>query len=155
LVSAIQISWSARLAFACWLFGSLFKTLAVLWTQQRWPRVVGHRLPEADRTVGDREFGRDGQPAPRQVEQQFPPGLGALAHPVDEADELLLASGVAPMMTSRHWASSSRRACTWMPSASLGRAHRYNRSTFEEAPDHAHGIFLPRSLSGTLVWGRG
>jgi hypothetical protein len=79
--------------------------------------VVGHRLPEADRTVGDREFGRDGQPAPRQVEQQFPPGWGALAHPVDEADELLLASGVAPMMTSRHWASSSRRACTWMPSA--------------------------------------
>ena len=38
---------------------------------------------------------------------------------------------------------------------SLGRAHRYNRSTFEEAPDHAHGIFLPKSLSGTLVWGRG
>jgi hypothetical protein len=35
LVSAIQISWSARLAFECWLFGSLFKTLAVLWTQQR------------------------------------------------------------------------------------------------------------------------
>src|SRR5580704_19332286 len=29
LVSAIQISWSARLAFDCWLLGSLFKTLAV------------------------------------------------------------------------------------------------------------------------------
>src|SRR5437899_12671333 len=42
LVSAIQISWSARLAFGCWLFGSLFKTLAVLCTQQRWPRVFGH-----------------------------------------------------------------------------------------------------------------
>src|SRR4029077_3969337 len=40
LVSAIQISWSARLAFDCWLLGSLFKTLAVLCTQQRWPRVL-------------------------------------------------------------------------------------------------------------------
>jgi hypothetical protein len=26
-------------------------------------------------------------------------------------------SGVVPMMTSRHWASSSSRACTWKPSA--------------------------------------
>src|SRR5436190_11019008 len=42
LVSAIQISWSARLAFDCWLLDSLFKTLAVLCTQQRWPRVLGH-----------------------------------------------------------------------------------------------------------------
>src|SRR5262249_19760685 len=32
----------ARLAFGCWLFGSLFSTLAVLCTQQRWPRVLGH-----------------------------------------------------------------------------------------------------------------
>ena len=31
------------------------------------------RLPEAERAIGDREFGRDGQPAPLQVEQQFPP----------------------------------------------------------------------------------
>src|SRR5262249_27261536 len=38
-VSAIQISCSARLAFGCWLFGSLLRTLAVLCTQQRWPRV--------------------------------------------------------------------------------------------------------------------
>src|SRR5207253_7323940 len=29
LVSAIQISCSARLAFGCWLFGSLLSTLAV------------------------------------------------------------------------------------------------------------------------------
>src|SRR5437660_1231511 len=42
LVSAIQISCSARLAFGCWLFGSLLSTLAVLCTQQRWPRVLGH-----------------------------------------------------------------------------------------------------------------
>src|ERR1700757_1566075 len=42
LVSAIQTSCSARLAFDCWLFGNLFSTLAVLCTQQRWPRVRGH-----------------------------------------------------------------------------------------------------------------
>ena len=40
-VSAIQISWSARLAFDCWLFGNLLSTLAVLCTQQRWLRVFG------------------------------------------------------------------------------------------------------------------
>src|SRR5262249_24132300 len=49
------------------------------------------RLPEAKRAVGDRELGRYRKPAPLQVEEQFPPGLGALAHAVDEADELLLA----------------------------------------------------------------
>jgi hypothetical protein len=34
---------------------------------------------------------RPGESWALQVEQQFPAGLGALAHPVDEADELLLA----------------------------------------------------------------
>ena len=33
------MSWRARFAFDCWLLGSLFKTFAVLCTQQRWPRV--------------------------------------------------------------------------------------------------------------------
>jgi hypothetical protein len=47
LVAAIQISCSARLAFDCWLFGSLFKTLAVLCTQQRCPRVFGHTCSTA------------------------------------------------------------------------------------------------------------
>src|SRR5271169_2973930 len=42
LVSAIQISCNERLAFACRLFGSLFKTFAVLCTQQRCARVFGH-----------------------------------------------------------------------------------------------------------------
>src|SRR5438270_7414030 len=32
-VSAIQISCNDRLAFGCWLFGSLLRTLAVLCTQ--------------------------------------------------------------------------------------------------------------------------
>src|SRR5205085_8354990 len=47
LVSAIQISCNDRLAFGCWLFGSLFRTLAVLCTQQRCSRVVGHSSPSA------------------------------------------------------------------------------------------------------------
>src|SRR6201997_1961917 len=47
LVSAIQISCNARLAFGCWPFGSLLRTLAVLCTQQRCSRVVGHSSPSA------------------------------------------------------------------------------------------------------------
>jgi hypothetical protein len=47
---------------------------------QRWPRVFGHTssiaFPEAERTVGDREFGRDGQPAPLQVEQPSASAFG-------------------------------------------------------------------------------
>src|SRR5438309_677050 len=42
LVSAIQMSCNARLVLACRLLGSLFKTLAVLCTQQRCARVFGH-----------------------------------------------------------------------------------------------------------------
>ena|SRR5438067_5451931 len=33
LVSTIQVSCSARLAFGCWLFGSLLRTLAILCTR--------------------------------------------------------------------------------------------------------------------------
>src|SRR5207248_3911049 len=47
LVSAIQISCSDRLAFGCWLLGSLLRILAVLCTQQRCSRVVGHNSPSA------------------------------------------------------------------------------------------------------------
>src|SRR5437868_13526282 len=47
LVSAIQISCSARLALVCRLFGILFRMLAVLCTQQRCSRVVGHTSPSA------------------------------------------------------------------------------------------------------------
>src|SRR3954470_13068790 len=48
-------------------------------------------LPEAECAVGYREFRPDRQPAPPEVEQQFPPGLHALAHAIGQADELLLA----------------------------------------------------------------
>src|SRR5881409_1762856 len=47
LVSAIQISCSARLAFGCWLFGNLASTFAVLCTQQRCSRVFGQTSPAA------------------------------------------------------------------------------------------------------------
>src|SRR6266498_4463415 len=45
------------------------------------------------RAVGDRELGPHREPAPLQVEEQFPPGLRALTHAVDEAEKLLLAFG--------------------------------------------------------------
>src|SRR6516162_2464063 len=47
LVSAIQISCNARLAFGCWLFGNLAITFAVLCTQQRCSRVFGQTSPAA------------------------------------------------------------------------------------------------------------
>src|SRR5437588_7146494 len=46
-VSAIHISCNARLAFGCWLFGSLASTFAVLCTQQRCSRVFGQASPAA------------------------------------------------------------------------------------------------------------
>src|SRR5215475_7167131 len=47
VISAIQISCSARLAFGCWLFGNLASTFAVLCTQQRCSRVFGQTSPAA------------------------------------------------------------------------------------------------------------
>jgi hypothetical protein len=68
-----------RLAFGCWLFGSLLSTLAVLCTQQRWPRVFGHNLlenlPEAEPAVGDGKLGSHGESAPLEIEEQFLPRL--------------------------------------------------------------------------------
>ena len=75
-----------------------------------------NRLPEAERAIGDCEFGAHRQPMPLQIEQHLPPRLRALAHAIDEATSSFLPSGVAPMMTSRHGAASSSLACTWMPS---------------------------------------
>jgi len=64
-----------------------------------------------------------------RLEDEPSAGLAHLAHP-DETSSFCL--WVARWMTSRHWASSSRRPATWMPSASLGRAHRTIASTFEK-----------------------
>src|ERR1700720_1266370 len=120
LVSAIQISWSARLAFDCWLLGSLFKTLAVLCTQQRWPRVLGHtsstacqkpRAPSATASSGPIA-------SPRRLRSRRSSfhDCALSRTPSMSPTSSFLPSGVAPMITSRHCAASSSRACTWMPS---------------------------------------
>src|SRR4029077_13628748 len=51
------------------------------------------RLPESERTIGDREFGANRQPTPLQIEEQFPPRLRTLAYTVGKADKLLPALG--------------------------------------------------------------
>ena len=49
------------------------------------------RLPEAERAVGDGEFGRDHQTSVLHIEQQLTPILRAFARPVGEAEQLLSA----------------------------------------------------------------
>src|SRR3954468_9899321 len=56
LGSAIQSALCGRWAFGCWLFGSLLRTLAVLCTQQRCSRVVGHSDRGADNSAGRIRF---------------------------------------------------------------------------------------------------
>ena len=81
--------WAAGFSAVCW------RTLAVLCTQQRCSRVVGHSsasaFQEPERTVGDDELRRDDQTSVLQIEQQFAPILGALARAVGEAEQFLLA----------------------------------------------------------------
>ena len=43
--SAIQIWCRSRVAFRYRDFGNMYSTFAVLWTQQRWPRVLGKPRP--------------------------------------------------------------------------------------------------------------
>src|ERR1700682_3035676 len=95
LVSAIQISCSARLAFGCWLFGNLAITFAVLCTQQRCSRVFGQtspaafQNPSAPSAMASR--GGTSSPRPLQIEQQIAPVVRALAGPIGEADQFLAA----------------------------------------------------------------
>ncbi len=117
MVSAIQISCSARLAFGCWLFGSLFSTLAVLCTQQRWPRVLRPhfaRSPSRSRARRRRPRARAPIASPRRFRSSSSSFQDcALSRtPSIRPTSSFLPSGVAPMMTSRHCASSSSRACT-------------------------------------------
>src|SRR5712671_5383799 len=100
LVSAIQISWSARLAFECWLFGSLFKTLAVLCTQQRWPRVLDHTSSIAcqNPSAPSGTASSGAIASPRRFRSRSNSRQDwALAHAVDEADEFLLALRCGPV----------------------------------------------------------
>jgi hypothetical protein len=67
------------------------------------------RLPETEGAVADGELGSDGKAAGLQLDQELAPALGALPPPHMEAEEVLPASGVAPMMTRMHSASGSIR----------------------------------------------
>src|SRR3979411_21512 len=49
------------------------------------------RLPEAERTITDREVRRDLEPTLLDVDEELTPALRALAYPSLEADEFLLA----------------------------------------------------------------
>jgi hypothetical protein len=78
-------------------FGSLFKALAVLFTQHPWPRVFRHtssiacQKPSAPRaTAGSGAIASARRFRSRSTPHQ---GLGASAHPVDEVDEFLVALG--------------------------------------------------------------
>ena len=116
LVSAIQISCSARLAFGCWRFGSLLRTLAVLCTQQRWPRVWGHTSSSACQNPSAPSATASSGPieSPRRFRSRSNSRQDcALSRtPSVRPTSSFLPSGVAPMMISRHCALSSRRACT-------------------------------------------
>jgi hypothetical protein len=78
LVSAIQISWSGRLALGCWLFGSY----SAHWRSCA-PSSAGHaflatllREPlEAQRPVSDRNLGADHKAAALQIKEELPPRL--------------------------------------------------------------------------------
>src|SRR5215207_6065722 len=109
-----------RLAFACWLLGSLLRTLAVLCTQQRWPRVFGHTSSTACQKPSAPSATASSGPiaSPRRLRSSSSSlqDCALSRTPSMRPTSSFLPSGVAPMMTSRHCASSSRRACTWMPS---------------------------------------
>ena len=55
-----------------------------------WPNLL-KRLPEPERTIGNRELGSDRKPPPSQIEEHFLPGLRALADTAGESNELLFA----------------------------------------------------------------
>ena len=70
----------AKVCLRCWaapISASLFNTLAVLCTQQRWCRVAAkdllQRLPEAERAVADGQFRRTVEPTGFQVDEELAP----------------------------------------------------------------------------------
>src|ERR1700680_4613782 len=94
LVSAIQISCNARLAFGCWLFGNLAITFAVLCTQQRCSRVFGQTSPAAfqNPSAPSAMTSRGGTSSPRRFRSSSRSRLvRALAGAIGEADQFLAA----------------------------------------------------------------
>src|SRR6516162_3500275 len=104
------------LGFGCWLFGSLLRTLAVLCTQQRCPRVLGHTSSMACQKPSAPSATASSGPidSPRRFRSRSSSRQDcALSRiPSLRPTSSFLPSGVAPIMISRHCALSSRRACT-------------------------------------------
>src|ERR1700680_3785739 len=97
LVSAIQIACNARLEFACRLFGNLFRTFAVLCTQQRCARVFGHtssiafQKPSAPSATAS--CGAIARPRRLRSRRSSFQDCALLADAVGKANEFLLAFG--------------------------------------------------------------
>src|SRR5215469_13796036 len=106
LVSAIQISCNDRLAFGCCRFGSLLRTLAVLCTQQRCSRVVGHssasafQKPSAPSATAS--SGATAKPRFCKSSSSSRQSCALSRAPSVKPTSSFLPSGVAPMMTRDH-----------------------------------------------------
>jgi hypothetical protein len=115
LSGASQISRRSWRALACSDFGSSFRTLAALWTQQRWCRVAGNTSSSAFQkpsapspTASSGAIARPRALGPTSSSRQ----LWALSRaPTWKPTSSFLPSGVAPMITSTHSAWGSVRAC--------------------------------------------
>ena len=83
-------------------------------------------LPKAECPVAGGQFGRDGQSARLEVDQQFPPALCALPHAHLEADQFLLALG-------RRADQHQDALGLWLPCVPAGR-HRRPRHTRSAGP---------------------
>lgn len=111
-VDALIGSCSSAFVGGCTLFGRLSSTLAVLCTQHRWSRVVGHTsrmaaqtpsAPSPTMTSGastSRFFTSRGRSAPLYVDSRTPSS---------NAISSFVPSGRAPSLTSAQRRSSSRR----------------------------------------------
>jgi hypothetical protein len=69
-------------------------------------------FPEAESAVRDDELGHQGETMAFQIEQQLLPRQSAFTDAISQTDQFFLPSGVAPMMTGIHCASSPSLACT-------------------------------------------
>ena len=99
------------LALGCTLLGSLLRTFAVLCTQQRWPRVCGHtssiafQKPNAPSPIAS--LGAIASPRRLRSRSSSFQDCALSRTPSIRPTSSFLPSGVAPMMTSRHWAASA------------------------------------------------
>src|SRR4051812_37523191 len=95
--------------------GSLLRTLAVLCTQQRCSRVVGHSSPSAfqkpSAPSATASSGAMSRPRLFKSSSSSRQSWALSRAPSVKPSSSFLPSGVAPMMTRMHCLASSRRAC--------------------------------------------